>query len=73
MKRGICKHLAIEPDRDGKARFRADTAYRCLAPLPELPALPACITRAHGWHWPPGRSHVFREACAICPTWEAKE
>jgi hypothetical protein len=68
-KRGVCTHLEIEPDKAGRLIMRADQAYRCKAPAPEMPVLPACITQAYGFKWPPPRGYVFKETCAECPCW----
>jgi hypothetical protein len=43
-----CKWLAVPPDKRGRIVVR-DTAYRCIVPMPVLPALPDCITKQYGY------------------------
>ena len=71
-KRGPCKHANIQPDKAGRVTMRANAVWPCSCPLPELPALPASITSAYGYTWPPGRSYVDRERCEACPCWSER-
>lgn len=73
MKRGACKYAEIQPDRNGRITMRAHSVWPCTCPIPELPALPACITSAYGYSWPPRRSYVDRERCNECPCYAARE
>lgn len=66
-----CKHLLIGPDKDGKVRLRKERRYRCMVDVP-TPVLPASVTKAFDWRWPPHKSNVGIEDCAKCPFFEAR-
>ncbi|TIP39745.1 MAG: hypothetical protein E5X76_28950 [Mesorhizobium sp.] len=72
-KRGACAHAEIKADKRGRVIMRADQAWRCLAPPPELPVMPVSITGAYGFKWPPGRRYVQRDDCAECPCWTERK
>lgn len=61
-----CKYLHAPPDKDGKVRLRRNVRYRCMIELP-TPVLPASVTQAFDWRWPPHKTHVGIEDCARCP------
>ena len=65
-----CVHLeATDAERLSRVR-----AYRCLAPDPEMPAMPASITLAHWFKWPPQRVHVcVDDQCEKCPLYEKRK
>jgi len=72
-----CKWLDVHPDKDGRVRIRK-LYYECLAPVPECPPLPYCITLSHygqwtNFRWPPYRSRVMPDRGAGCPLWQARE
>jgi hypothetical protein len=62
----VCRHLRVPLDKDGTMRVRKGHGYRCEVDLP-TPVLPASVTLAHGWHWPPQRMSVSIDECAKCP------
>jgi len=64
-----CRHLLVTPDKDGKVRVRKGNGYRCAVDAP-TPVLPASVTRAHGWRWPPHRTMVSTDDCAKCPLFD---
>lgn len=43
-----CKWLNVPPDKRGRIVVR-DTGYRCIVPLPVMPALPDSITKRYGY------------------------
>jgi hypothetical protein len=44
-----CKWLDVPADKRGRIVVR-DTAYKCIVPMPVLPALPDCVTKQYGYH-----------------------
>lgn len=72
-KRTPCAHAEIKPDARGRIIIRANKAFRCLTPEPDLPTLPASITKAYGFKWPPPRNYVMKDDCAECPCWTPRE
>ena len=66
-----CKFLVVEPNKAGHRVVRSDSAYRCSCPDPALPKLPACMTSAYGFYWPPRRAWVFASCGKDCPMYEA--
>jgi hypothetical protein len=62
-----CKHLAVEPDKLGRFIQRKDWAYKCKAPIPDLPAMPACVDPIKITV----RS-VYSAICADCPLREER-
>lgn len=44
-----CHFFKVPPNADGKRRIYRDRAYRCIAPLPRMPALPDSLTTAVGY------------------------
>lgn len=64
-----CNHMEAHPDKDGKVRVREDKLYRCLAPVPSVEELmlPASVTRAYGFTWPPTKTYVDKSICEQCP------
>lgn len=73
MKRGTCKFAGVTPDKAGRVIMRKDRVYPCMAPEPDLPTLPACITKAYGFYWPPRRQRVEKNDCDKCPCWTPRE
>jgi hypothetical protein len=69
---GNCRFLRVAPDRSGRRVVRKANAYSCTFPLPEMPALPESLTRAHGFrpYTKQGRSSMTPDDGANCPTWE---
>lgn len=67
-----CTHAHITPGKNGKIVMRKYSVYPCLIPAPELPVLPASITKAYGFNWPPHRSYVSKEDCEQCPCWASR-
>ncbi len=70
--RSACEFADITPDARGRVVMRAHAVWRCKWPEPELPRLPASVTRAYGFSWPPTRAWVGRDECAGCPCWQAR-
>lgn len=65
-----CKWLGVGP----KERLSRLGGYPCLAPVPDLPPMPASVTSSYGFRWPPVRSWVgVGEHCANCPLYEPKK
>lgn len=48
-------------------RVLRDSVFACLAPLPEMPALPASVTKHYGYSLKFPRSYVGKDDCAACP------
>ena len=70
-----CAYLRVPPDKDGKARRRANTAYRCLAPIPIEPHdMPESVTRGYDYRWPTDRSksRVEVDMGEQCGAWMRK-
>lgn len=63
----VCRHLDVQPDKAGRFVHHRDSAYRCLAPDPVLPAMPASITRAPRFSAEFNRTFVSKDMCADCP------
>lgn len=68
-----CKYLDVAPDKSGRIVPRKGYSYRCLAPIPALPALPDSITNEYSFRWPPTRTHMTPERGAGCPIFEARK
>ena len=68
-----CQHLDVKPDARGRIVVRQYLVFPCLAPQPELPALPACITKACNFRWPPPRNYMQGNDGVNCPTWLARQ
>lgn len=60
-----CIHLGVTPDARGRIRVLPRVPYRCMAPAPELPALPIAFRDVR---WPPSRSAVWADMGEGCPT-----
>lgn len=71
MTRKACKFANIIPNANGTKVLRKDKSFHCLYPQPELPLLPASITKGYGFKWPPTRSSAFADICETCPCWES--
>jgi hypothetical protein len=73
-----CLHWDARLDKRGR-RIVRDNHYRCKAPLPDLPALPACIRVVDGRSfgcggelvWPPHRASTPGDHGEGCPFWTA--
>ena len=50
-------------------KVMASYVFPCLCPAPELPPMPASITKSYGYEAPGSRrrSHVSKSDCADCP------
>lgn len=69
-----CQFLDVPPDKAGRIRPRSNYTYRCLAPDPVMPVMPASITTAYGFSWPPcSRSYMHPDEGEGCPTYEARK
>ncbi len=69
---GTCEFLAVPPDKDGKKRVRKNFGYPCVFDISD-PTLPASVTDAQGWNWPPHRQYMTPERGENCVTWEARD
>lgn len=70
-----CKHLVVPNDRAGRRMLRRDSAYRCVAPLPEL-GLPESVINANPplAAWPlVSRAYMNGDAGSKCPTFETRD
>jgi hypothetical protein len=74
---GTCKHWPASVATNGRRIYSGDPHLACKAPLPELPALPACVPIkgiGDGWGigmiWPPTRRHMSAKAGTACTFWE---
>lgn len=67
---GNCRHLAVGLDKAGRRIPRADKAYTCKCPIPDL-KLPDSVTKAHGWQAPRPSNWMTPQHGTECPTWEA--
>lgn len=38
-----CVHLEVQNDRLGRRIVRADTTYKCLCPIPDIPEVPSWL------------------------------
>lgn len=63
-----CKFMAVPPNAAGRRVIYKDRAYKCVAPEPIWPAIPACI-EAPKTH----RNWVWSDAYDGCPTFERRE
>lgn len=66
-----CKHLAVQPRKDGKIVARKDSTYECAVGI-QTPILPNSVTKSHWFRWPPSKSYVSVDDCAGCPFYEAR-
>lgn len=66
-----CQYLDVRPDSRGRVIPRRDKSYRCLAPEPARPIVPASVTPAY-LRWPPHRSHMEPDDGAECPCHEPR-
>ena len=67
-----CKWLGVVPLKDGRIVVRRNDRWPCKAPEPEVPRLPASMTNAYGWRWPPHRNFVGGEDGEGCPCHEPR-
>lgn len=68
----VCRWLDVAPNRTGVRVHRGSECHRCGYPEPELPPLPASVTRYFAFNWPPPRTYVSKEMCAECPVREER-
>lgn len=61
-----CDNLVVMPDKSGRRVPRKNYAYTCGAGFDE-PKLPHCVTKAHGWRWPPSRTKMMPDSGEGCP------
>jgi len=62
-----CRYLEAAADK----RLSRASAYRCLAPDPVQPEMPASITGYYRFKWPPERAYVcVDDHCEKCPMYE---
>lgn len=62
-----CKFMAVPPDTAGRRVVRKDRAYKCTAPEPIWPSVPACMEMPKT-----NRSWVWSDAYEGCPTFEQR-
>ena len=68
-----CKFLSVSPDEKGRIIVRKGNTYRCNAPGPEMPELPASMTSRYDFRWPPSRGAMSPEdASTVRPTSPAR-
>jgi hypothetical protein len=67
-----CRFLGVHADARGRITVRAQSAYECLVLVPQ-PALPASMTQAYGFRWPPAKSYMTGDSGRECPTWERRD
>lgn len=65
-----CKFLDV-PEENGKIKPRANKSYKCLVEIP-LPILPASITGAYDFRWPPGRKFMSPDEGKDCPCYQER-
>ncbi len=72
---GKCRFLDVKPDKLGRRIVRALASYRCLAPVPEMPALPDSVTQSYGYTPMTSRQKTIMESVEgkTCPTFEQWE
>ena len=63
-----CAHLKVAPDAAGRTVVRRGNVYSCTVPIPQ-PPLPACVTGAFTFKWPPNRRFMTRDDGKGCPLW----
>ena len=61
-----CRWLDVAPDKSGKVVVRSAKAYQCKVEVP-MPVLPASITNAYGFSWPPAKTRMSRNDGQNCP------
>lgn len=69
---GKCTFRDAKTDKRGRRIYSGDPTHACLAPEPELPALPESV-RPYGFAWPPHRSYMGAEdgeGCAFFADWK---
>lgn len=67
-----CKWLDVPPDKRGRIVVR-DTGYRCIVPLPEMPALPDSITKRYCYIGLSTPGFMTPTQGANCPLHEARK
>ena len=71
-----CKHLFVQPDKDGKVRFRKLTIGRCKAPIPPMPEnMPESVTMSFRRKWPEEWTKSFMQPHQgkTCGAWEKRD
>lgn len=73
-KRPICRWADLTPGEASKP-IRNGQIYPCSYPVPDLPAMPASVTKHPSWSssWPPFRSYVSQSDCAGCLCFKEKD
>jgi len=61
-----CKFLDVRINKAGQRVVRKDSAYQCLCAVSE-PILPASVTTAYGYRWPPPKSYMTGDSGENCP------
>lgn len=67
-----CRHLVVPLNRAGKRVPRRNDAYKCQAPIADLPPLPDSVTLRVTWP-PRNRMWMVPEDGENCPTYQEIE
>jgi hypothetical protein len=62
-----CKFLNVAPDSRGRIIPRANIGYRCLYEVSIEHGLPASVTGAYNFRWPPSKKSMVPNDGEGCP------